>query len=299
MKKISNIRSPLIDNFIKIIKKLADRGRNSYQTYLVHPLSKWSHVVPTESMDELKTMLIEAEKNTDLKLPLIYKLALVKSVAPDQLDLSVTGNVSINFLKAMKNYLFVTKSEEAIEFINVLRDPFKEYSENEFKRMNKRFAHEINTTESVEINKLVHAIEKSKETAYQILKLSRKAITEIEQSINILPIGEVKKAIIKFLLKFSDPSEPDRHLIINSVFDKISSDNNQFKKDVMYSTAVVIYHEILKAIMEKKLDRAVKYIGKYTVIFRGDPDTPNYYEVDTFEKKFFEIIEERNLWDIL
>jgi len=41
----------------------------------------------------------------------------------------------------------------------------------------------------------------------------------------------------------------------------------------------------------------VKLISKYAVIFKGDPDTHYYNEISTFEKKFYDIIEERNLWD--
>ncbi len=67
----------------------------------------------------------------------------------------------------------------------------------------------------------------------------------------------------------------------------------------MDTTAIIIYHEILKCIKETKLDKAVKYIGKFTVLFRGDPTTPNFYEVDIFEKKLFQIIDQKNLWDKL
>ena len=75
--------------------------------------------------------------------------------------------------------------------------------------------------------------------------------------------------------------------------------NQNFMKEVMDSAAVYIYHEILKAIKANNLVHAVKNIGKYAVLFRGNPETPNYREVDSFEKRFFQIIEERNLWDRL
>ena len=67
----------------------------------------------------------------------------------------------------------------------------------------------------------------------------------------------------------------------------------------MDSAAIIIYHEILKSIKEHDLNRAVKFISKYAILFRGNPDTPNFQEVDSFEKKLFQIIDKKNLWESL
>ncbi len=92
---------------------------------------------------------------------------------------------------------------------------------------------------------------------------------------------------------------PNRHTSIHEVVAPLELKNKNFMKEVMDSAAVFIYHEILKAIKANNLVQAVKHIGKYAVLFRGNPETPNYREVDSFEKRFFQIIEERNLWDRL
>ncbi len=90
---------------------------------------------------------------------------------------------------------------------------------------------------------------------------------------------------------------PNRHLAIRNVIAPLELKNKTFMNDVMDTAAVIIYHEILKAITGNNMVTAVKNIGKYAVLFRGNPETPNYREVDSFEKKFLKIIEERNLWD--
>jgi hypothetical protein len=296
---ISTIRSPLVDNFTRIIQSLAKRGRNVYHQFLVEPLSSWSPSAPAESIEKLLTLLDQAQTSRSRKVPLLYKMALVKSVAPDQFDLSLPGNISLNFLKSMKEELKVSSSDEAIEFVNILKDPFKRYSDSEFIRMNKKFEEEISSAGEIEVEKLIKAREGEEAENQKADEESRKALDSISTMRRSADIPDVKRAAIVYLLKFADPSMPNRHLAINGVIEPLESKNTSFMKEVMDSTAVIIYHEILKAITGNDLVKAVKYIGKYAVLFRGNPETPNFREVDSFEKKFFQIIEERNLWEQL
>jgi hypothetical protein len=296
---IITIRSPLIDNYTRIIQSLAKRGRNLYHEYLVEPLSQWSESVPVEPMDRLVSLLEQAKKSGSKKIPLLYKMSLVKSVAPDQFDLSVPGNLSLGFLKTMKDEPRITGSDEALEFINLLKDGFKVYSDREFIRMNKKFEQEIAEVSEVEVEKLIKAHEGEEEKNRQIDEQSGAALESIRNIVGAGNLPEIKRAIVVYLLKFADPSMPNRHYAVDGTIDRLEHKFTSFRKEVMDSAAVIIYHEILKAITDNRLEDAVKYIGKYAVIFRGNPETPNYREVDSFEKKFFQIIEERNLWDRL
>jgi hypothetical protein len=296
---IITIRSPLIDNYTRIIQSLAKRGRNLYHQYLVDPLSRWSESVPVEPIDKLVSLLEQARNSGSKKLPLLYKMSLVKSVAPDQFDLTVPGNLSLGFLKTMKDEPRVTDSSEALEFVNLLKDGFKLYSDREFVRMNKKFEQEIAEVSEVEVEKLIKAHEGEEERNRQYDEQSGVALEAIRNIVGTGNQADIKRAIIVYLLKFSDPSMPNRHYAIDGTIDRLEHKFASFRKEVMDSAAVIIYHEILKAITDNRLEDAVKYIGKYAVVFRGNPDTPNYREVDSFEKKFFQIIEERNLWDKL
>lgn len=293
------IRSPLVDNYTRIIQSLANRGRNIYHQYLIDPLSRWSPMVPAESMEKLLALLDKAKSEKSKKVPLLYKMAIVKSVAPDQFDLSLPGNISLNFLKSMKEESRVTESDEAREFVNILRNPFKEYSDTEFVRMNKKFEEEISSAGEIEVEKLIKAHEGEETENRKIDEECQKALGRIREMRRKADISDVKRAVIVFLLKYSDPAMPNRHMGIHEVVAPLELKNKNFMKEAMDSAAVIIYHEILKAIKANNLLQAVKHIGKYAVLFRGNPETPNYHEVDSFEKKFFQIIEERNLWDRL
>jgi len=294
---ITTIRSPLIDNFIRIIQSLAKRGRNAYHQYLIDPLSGWSSTMPAESLDRLMELLHKARVARSMKVPLLYKMSIVKSVAPDQLDLSLPGNLSMNFLKSMKEEQRVAVSDEALEFVNLLKDPFREYSDGEFIRMNKKFEQEIASVDVVEVEKLIKAHEGEEAANRVVDEQAAQALSRIRDLIRSAELPEIKRQVIVFLLKYADPSMPNRHLAVRNVIAPLELKNKNFMNEVMDSAAVIIYHEILKAITENNMVTAVKHIGKYAVLFRGNPETPNYREVDSFEKKFFKIIEERNLWD--
>jgi len=293
---ITAIGLALIDNYTRIIKSLARKGRKSYEEYLVRPLSSWSGNIPIETLDRLLDLLKEAESRNEKKLPVLYKMILVKSTAHDQLDLSVTGNISIEFMKSMKFSEYVAHSGEALEFVNLLRGPFKKFNEIEFKLLNRKFEDEIKEAEPVRVEQLIKIREGQVRDNLKTEDLARDALHEIERISGMNDITALKNAIISFLLKFSDSAAPDRHTAVYDVMKKVKSDGN-FIKDVMDSAAVIIYHEILKSIKDKDLNRAVKFISKYAVLFRGNPGTPNFNEVDSFEKKFFQIIDQRNLWE--
>lgn len=296
---IAVISTPLIDSFIKIIQSLAGRGRNVYHQHLIDPLTRWSPSVPAEPVEKLLTLLDQARTSRSKKVPLLYKMALVKSVAPDQFDLALPGNISLNFLKSMKEEPRVSSSDEALQFVNILRAPFKEYSDREFVRMNRKFEEEIASAGEIEVEKLIKAHEGEDAEAAKAEEQSRQALEAIRAMRRSADLPDIKRAVVVYLLKYSDPRSPGRHLGINDVVAPLELKNKSFMKEAMDSAAVIIYHEVLKAIKDNNLVQAVKYIAKFAVLFRGNPETPNYCEVDSFEKKFFRIIEERNLWDRL
>ncbi|MCU0847871.1 MAG: hypothetical protein MUD12_08285 [Spirochaetes bacterium] len=295
--QISSIRPPIIDNYARIIQSLIESGRTGFIYYLVQPLTKWSGQVPVEPLDRLLSLIDQGIQKKSSRLPLLFKMALVKSVAPDQFDMNIPGKIVLDFLRVTRGIPSVAMSNEALEFFNLLRDSFREYSEKEFQKMNKKFESEISSADTVEVEKLIKIHEGNESRARAMVDESKKGIEEIARIHESGNLGETKRAIVNHLLKYADPAMPELHKSIFTIIEKISRDNTNFKKDVFDTAAVITYHEILKAIKDKRLENAVKFIGKYTVLFRGDPNTPNYREVDTFEKQFFQIIEKKNLWD--
>jgi hypothetical protein len=224
-------------------------------------------------------------------------MILVKSVSPQQFDLSIPGNVAINFLRAIKENPSLAESDEALEFVNILSEPFREYSDLEFRRMNTKFAREITEAEAVEVEKLIKSHEGRDAHRDRARAMAERDLERIGALARQGHTAGLRRELITFILRHSSPTYPDIHLPIFEMIEKLDTKKGSHKKEILDAAAVVIYHEILKAIASGRLGRAVTLIGKYAVIFRGDPKAAYYSEVDSFEKKFYALIEERNLWE--
>jgi hypothetical protein len=292
------IRLPLINNYIRIIKNLAVRGRGAYQEYLVHPLGTWSDLVPQEKLEKLTRLLKhEKRKHVSYDLPKIFKKAIIKSVAPDQLDLSLPGNLSIDFLDEMRHRHEISSSAEARQFVDILRDPFSIFNDKEFRRMNSKFRQTVSSSDPEEIMALLEAQRAAGDASLKEKEQSCELINSITKGLEIKDIAKLKKEAVTYLLKIATPRAPDLHTEIDPLLAKIDLHHEGFSKEVFDTTAILIYHEIIKSIRENKLKRAVLLIAQYAVLFRGNPSTPNALEVGSFEKILFDLIEKKNLWD--
>ncbi len=293
------INLPLIDNYIRIIQELARSGRNKYYLYFINPLSKWSEDIPDEDLEDIMNRLEKGPLTDPGEISYLYKRAIIKSVAPEQFDLSVPGNISIKFLKMMKKNETVAQCEESSQFVSILNEPFRKYFKEVYKIINERFQNEINSADTTEVEEYVKAAKKP-ETFQEILqKQSKLKVNEIKNKLTELSSLEMKKIFIDYLLKFSTPSIPDLHKGIFSLIKDMEIIKPGLTKEIMDTTAVIIYHEIVKAVRARNVKKAVLFISKYTVLFRGNPDTPNYHEVDSFERMFFDMLERRKMWDII
>ncbi len=295
---VEQIRLPLVNNYIKIIKSLAEYGRNYYHKYLVIPLSAWSNSENYEDIAVIIEKIRKREEKGDLSdIASLYKDAIVKSVSKSQLDLSIPGNISLAFLKVIKENSDTAYSEEALQFVNLLYKPFKDFSDFQFKKANKQFEQEIENISEGEFKELAEMTKQHAEDIEKERKLSDSLIRELQNTIKGKTPGQVKKDIMGYLLRVSTPKDPNLHKCIYPMIDSIDFMHKGFKKDIMESVAVLIYHEVVCSIRSGQIRKALLYISKYIVLFRGDPSTPNYDEIDMFEKSFFDLIDKRNMWD--
>lgn len=295
---IEQIRLPLINNYIKLIRSLASYGRNYYQKYLIQPLSTWSKTDIQEEVSEILAQIEQIKKTKKFDaIPVLYKKAITKSVAPDQFDMSLPGNVALSFLKEMKENADIALSTEAKQFVSILYKPFKDFSDYQFKKANQQFKDEIGKADD---EKVVALAEISRAEQVDIEKEKAEAerkFKAIERHVKTLNSSDLKKNIMAFLLQVATPKDPKLHHLIFPLMKRVEPMNPGFFKDTMDSLAVLIYFEVVKSIKSNDLKKTLKLISKYTVLFRGNPSTPNYNEIDSFEKNFFSLIDARNLWD--
>jgi hypothetical protein len=296
----SEIRLPLINNYVRIIKNLASRGRSVYLDYLIRPLASWSDEVPEQGLDKLIRLLQhEKRKYNSDDLPVMFKKTIIKSVASIQPDLSLTGNLCLDFLHEMRHRYEVSSSREAHQFVKILHEPFSIFSDKEFRRMNSKFREEVSSSDPGEIQELLALQRTAGDASTKEKEQARRLISAITEGMESKMISELKKEVVAYLLKIATPSAPELHAEIDPLLTKIELNHPGFIKEVYDSAAIYIYHEIIKSIRENNLKRAVALIAQYAVLFRGNPSTPNALEVGSFEKILFDLIEKKKLWDRL
>ncbi len=284
-----------INEFINTIRRLARSGRSGYNNYLIKPLTTWGDPAG-DDFNNLKTRInIERRRQSPYDLPQLFKKAIIKSVAPDQFDLTETGTLCLDFLKEMKKHSIITQSGESGEFFMLLGEPFRLFRESEFKQASAVFTEGIMTAEDSAVVKLM---KRGEDPQYINMKSeSDAAIEEIKKILNEEG-NKFRAPSIHYLIKTANPGFPDLHRDLQTLFSRAGLPEQTYS-EILKATAVVIYHEIIKSVKEGSLKRAVSLISKYTVLFRGKSDTPHYMEVDNFEKNLFSVIEKKNLWDAI
>jgi len=294
---IDQIKYSHVSEYQRIIRSLADQGRNYYYKYLISPISAWTTIKPEEPLDYFYGRIQEARMTKDyLKIAEFYKKAISRATASDQLDLSIPGNICLDFIKEIELNTKVAESIPAIEFFNILYKPFKDYSEFEYISLNRKFQAKIEQTGKEEAENLI--ARKHDDSAINN-EDQKSLLSQLKEKIFKKNPVEAKKEIISFLLKFSSPDKPELHKITDSLFNEIENLNKGFKKDCYDAVAVIIYRELMKTIKTSQYKKAVVLIAKYTVLFRGNPNTPYYHEIDQFEKLFISLIEKNDLWELI
>lgn len=284
---------------MKIIRNLAAHGRNLYHKYLIVPLGVWSGTKPAENMEYYLEQLEEtADKDSAAERAAAYKNVIIRSVQRDQFDLTLPGNLCRDFLRDMAEWSELAYTAEANQLFSVLSRPFSEFSKYESEKLTDKFVREIAADENEE--KIVAALEKTKRKNEQAINAfraeARQKANEIASSVRTTGDEELKRSLVSYYLTFSASEIPDMHLAVNPLIEAIDRKRPGFAGEILDSVAVVIYREIMNAIQKNDLKKAIILISKYTVIFRGDPSTKYYLEVDAFERRLFDIIDKKDLW---
>ncbi len=283
-----------LKEYSNIIRRLSKRGRSAYNHYLIKPLTTWTAPGSGDMNKYLSRIHIEKRKQNNLALPLLYKEAISRAVAPDQFDLSLVGNLCIKFMKDMKNDNAILKSSEAREFFQILEIPFHEYSKVEFEKTSETFKSEMMTTDASSMASMINKDKPPvKDAEHHRDQLLEEIIDEFKAG------GEKFETLcVQYLVKTASPAQPHVHEKLTKRLAGIGL-NDEKVEIIKKNTAIIVYHEIIKSIKSGNLKRAITLIGKYTIIFRGNPQTPYYHEVDSFEKNLFSVIERKNLWELM
>ena len=297
--EIKYLSLPLIDYGIKSTRLIALSGKRNFFNYVREPLDfgGWER----HQKNETSKNLIERINRSDDKStyhtigPLckrLVSLALTESLK----DL---GDACVFFYEKMRYYPIVMKSQEAVEFFNILYPHYKEFESKNQEIKILEFETKLNQLSRDELQDVYKPVELGR---YKIKIKFQKEAAELFKKIFLAHkqnnVPRCQKLISTYLIKFASHQEDNRDQVENLI-DAFTARISNFRNELNDSMAIMLYFEILAGITENDLRRTIHAIRKYALIFQGNPNVKHYIEIDALEAKLYKMIEEKNLWDSL
>jgi hypothetical protein len=295
-----SVPATVAEELIKIIRMLARSGRKLFRQYLTQTIYKGNYQ-RLHSLDKTSKLIerINQALRDPKKVPTIG-LTAKKMIAKalEESD-SALGDACIFFLEKMIENPLVASSKEAIEFVHLILPPLKEFQSLYENQNIKIFEELLLTTQKEELKKIIEPVELGKHgKKIQVSQEAKLLIERIKIAQKSQDIVKCKKYIATYLIRYGDQNLEDRK-VIDSIIEAFDQSYPNFKKELNDFIAIQLHYQILQGVVEKNLKKSITAISKYTHIFRGEPNIKFYHEIDEFEKKLYDIINEKNLWDEL
>ena len=297
--QIKLISLPLIDYCIKTLRLLAMTGKKNFVHYVKHPLeyAGWERHTSTETSKDMMHRIdrYDDESSYHTIAPLCKRLVSLSVTE----GLKNLGDSCIYFFDKMRYYSKVIRSEEAVDFVNILYSPLTGFEDSQKDKNSRQFEEKLARMSEEDLKKAVAPIELERyKIKVEFQKEAADLFKKISWAVKQDDLPRCQKLISTYLVKFAENRDNNREEVENLIgaFDaRIPG----FRKELEESMSIALYFEILAGITENNLRRTIMGIRKYAFIFQGNPEIKNYLEIDALEKKLYHIIDEKNLWDEL
>jgi len=292
-----NVPVILAEELIRIIRMLARSGRKFFRKYLTETIYKanFKRLYSKENTTKLMEKINEAMQDPT-KIHTVGPLAKrMIAQALNESDSSL-GDACIFFLEKMISNPIVASSKEAKEFVEIIKKPLKEF-QTLYENQNKKIFEELLIASKTEdLKKMIQPVELGiNRNKIQISYEAKLLIEKIQSAEKAKDIAKCRKLLAGYLIKYGDINIEDRK-IIDTIIEALNKNYPNFKKELDDFIAIQLHYQIMQGIIEKNLKKSITAISKYAHIFRGDPNVKFYHEIDKFEQKLYEIIEQKNLW---
>jgi len=300
LRSMRKVPVPAAEDLIKTIRILALSGRKSFITFLFEPLREAGWRRPA-AIDTTKKMTERIDASSRDPGAVHTVAPLCKRLISQALNenASALGDASIFFLSKMTEHTKVSTAPEAISFVQTVHpslDKFRDVYQN---RSADLFAQGLQalTPEDfkrafapVDLGKTQIKVELQQEAAILFNKI------QIANRNDDLP--RCRKLIAHYMVQNADREDnnmPNVREVVNA-FEKRQPGFANELEDFM---AISLHYQIVSAITQGDIKKAIHGIRKYAHIFQGNPAVRYHLEVDRMESKLYQIISEKGLWDEL
>ena len=108
---------------------------------------------------------------------------------------------------------------------------------------------------------------------------------DIVSDVTMNDIGNLKKRIINYMVKYSKNGMPDVKNSVNPILVILENNDKNIKNSIYDKTAILLYDQILKSVSTKNLKNTLRFTNSYMNIFKNYDDPLNYRQVMAIENK--------------
>ena len=298
--KFSKITPTLAEELSRYIRLLAKTGKGLFKKFLYDPLvyAGWERQMKYNDTKFIMARIDEARSDL-AKLntlgPLCKRL-ISQSLLESPASL---GNSSIFFLDRIGSVQVLAKSEEATEFVSVIKDPLTNFNKENQEKKEKSFEESLAHISNEELKDALSPIELGKHEVK--VKIEKEALALFNQ-ISIYSkkddIGRCRKLLANYLIHYAEQENNNRDEV-DKVIDALNTRSPNFTSELNDFIAIQLYYMIYSGISEGDLRKAIQGIRKYAFTFQGNPDIKYFMEIDELERKLQAVITKKDLWSKL
>ncbi|MDX1960044.1 MAG: hypothetical protein SFU98_15865 [Leptospiraceae bacterium] len=298
--KLKIITPSLAEELSRYIRLLAIAGKSLFTKYLHTPLvyAGWERQMKYKDSKFLMARIEEAKSHISKLHTLgpLTKRLISQSMHESYSNL---GNACLFVLDKIGSVHALAKSEEGIEFIEVINAPLKDFNNQNQQKREKVFESSLENLSTTELQNALAPIELEKqEIKVKIQKEALNLFNHITIFSKKDDIPRCRKLIANYLIHYAEEENNNRDEI-EKIIDALEIRSPNFRNELNEFIAIQLYYLIFKGISEGDLVQAIKGIRKYAFTFQGNPDIKYFMEIDHLESKMQKVITEKKLWKVL
>jgi hypothetical protein len=298
--KISKISPTLAEELSRYIRLLAKTGKGLFKKFLYDPLvyAGWERQMKYNDTKFIMARIDEARSDL-AKLNTLGPLCK-RLISQSLLESSSSlGNSSIFFLDRIGSVQVLAKSEEAVEFVSVIKDPLANFNKENQEKKEKSFSDGLESISNEELKDALSPVELGKHEVK--VKIEKEALALFNQ-ISIYSkkddIARCRKLISNYLIHFAEQENNNRDEV-EKVVEALNLRSPNFGIELNDFIAIQLYYLIYSGISEGDLKKAIQGIRKYAFIFQGNSEIKYFMEIDELERKLQAVITKKDLWSKL
>ncbi|MCB1172881.1 MAG: hypothetical protein KDK39_04920 [Leptospiraceae bacterium] len=299
-KTMTKVPVATADDLIKAVRLMAMTGRRVFTRFLFDPLdyANWKRRATNEQSKKLMQR-IEAAVHDSGAQHTVGPFARRMISASMHESFSALGDASIFFLEKMQQFVFVATLAESLDFVRVLYQPARQFLEQQQNQNAELFASSLDSLSAIDFKAAFQPIDLGKHKIK--IEIQRQAM-DLFHKIKIANANDdperCRKLIGAYLIKYGDQENNNRNEV-ESLIEAFQKKDPQFRSNLESNIAVNLYYTIQTSIAQGNIQQTIAGIRKYAHIFQGNPSIQYFYEIDGLEKKLYDIITARDLWQEL